>query len=189
MRRLAQLLFALTFALVCGATATASDGTRVFSDGLGDAHGGPDIAAVIISTDPAGTVTMWFDVWLPVGGVLMVALDANADGRDDAAVDRAFMIGREQPGRARVAPFRGSATGKPVAARPRSLKAKVTSGSITISFSRTELRIGRSFLFHAEARSHAMIRTGKSGDLVPDGGCSWRYTLPGRRAVATAASR
>lgn len=172
-RRLLLVLFsALVLAVamsVAGALASprgAAD--QSWTDPAGDAQGGaPDITAVNVSHDTAGTITITVTAPLNDGGML-VFLDTNQNGTFNDSTDKVIGAWGFGP---------GVAVAVLIKSNPLMATVSATTTTVTFSFSKTEAGIATGFGFWVLSQSASQWLTDQRGDTIPDGSGALTYSL------------
>ena len=166
--RARHALFLVVAALACVATisigsATASPRTAAdqsWTDPAGDAvAGAPDMTAVGVSNDEAGTITMTVTVPLNDGS-MMVFLDTNQNGSSSDPTDKitgAFGIGS------------GLAIGIIVKSNPLTAKVTATATTVTFVFSKADAGIAEGFGFWILSQSAAQFGSTRRATCSPTG--------------------
>jgi hypothetical protein len=177
MRRALLLLVAAIALLVVavspgGAGASTSD--QSWTDPAGDALGGaPDLTAVSVSNDAAGTITMNVTVPMVANTAMFVFMDTNMNGNDSDPADRAVIaVGL---GTGVVAPLTYDGSGNAVSIP--SLRMGATATAVTLSFVKTDVGIDLGFGFWLATETEAQISGDVWGDEMPDGNYMYPYLL------------
>jgi hypothetical protein len=176
------LLVALVLAVVAvvavvAVAATAGAATKAnstaFIDPTGDSGNAPDVTAVTVSNDDAGTITFQITIAnRPAFGpqdVLIVAMDTNGN-LSDGAGGLDYVIGSNGS----TALLASEATGSPVTANAPTLKASYTGGVVTISINRADLgnTAGLNFFIQGFGAPGA-----PAAENAPDGNGIWNYQV------------
>jgi hypothetical protein len=185
MKRILMAIFAaLAGALVFAAAGTAE---QSWSDPVGDSNGAPDLTALTVSNDAAGTVAMRFSVPLVPDTNLMVTFDSNLNGKLGDEVDRIIAVGRFPDGSVASFAIGWDASGNVVEKAIPSLTQTVDASTVTISFAKGDLGIGSGFAFWAETTTGAQLDQGVVGDRMPDReNVAWPYAIETAPAPAPA---
>ena len=182
--RARHALFLVVAALACVATVSIGSATaspraaadQSWTDPAGDAvAGAPDMTAVSVSNDEAGTITITVTVPLNDGSMI-VFLDTNQNGSFSDPTDKmtgAFGLGS------------GLAVGIIFKSNPLTAKVNATATTVTFVFPKAEAGIGEGFGFWILSQSAAQFGSDQAGDMFPDGTGVLTYT-PVQAAASSA---
>jgi hypothetical protein len=172
MKRLLLLLSFAASAAVLGVGAATADN---FTDPSGDANGGPDITAVTVTNDAAGTITMDVAVPLTTRNAVLVFMDTDLNGRVSDPTGREIAVMTVAPSVVVALPFANDAEGKPVPMSAPSLKATATATNVTLAFAKADFGINTGFGFWIGTVTSTDADT--MSDEAPNDGM-YTYTLP-----------
>lgn len=167
MKRVMSLMAAAAVVLLVGVSAATAE--QSYSDPAGDAVAGPDITAVTVANDAAGTITVDVTVPLTADTGLGVFVDTNVNGSIDEATDRVLLVVNAA---GVVLPM--ALTGEAAPAQAPSLRVTATPTSVRIVFAKADVAVDKAFAFAV-----ATFGAGDDddlADLAPDDGL-WPYIL------------
>lgn len=154
-----------------GATASPRAAASAWTDPAGDAVGGaPDLTAVQITNDAAGTITTTVTVPMVADTGLMMFMDNNMDQNLEYGVVAMGVA----PGV--VTPMVLSAASKSAVSVP-SLRMSATATTITFSFAKADLGVNDAFVFWLETMTSAQLDNDQVGDQMPEGNAAYMYVL------------
>jgi hypothetical protein len=157
---------------VVALAATASAVAESWTDPAGDAQGGaPDITAVDVSNDAAGTIKMVVTAPLAQGSLALVFMDTNLNGKFDDGTDAMMGAWGLSPDLAISVEFSGADV---VSVRP---TLEVTPTTVAFSFSKSDAGIDTGFGFWVASQSASQFGTDQLGDEMPDGTGTLTYML------------
>jgi hypothetical protein len=177
------LVAGLAVAMSVGAAgaSTRAGADQSWTDPVGDAQGGaPDITAVTVSNDAAGTIRIAITVPMTEEmSTLVVHMDTNLNGKFDDPTDAYLAMASLGPGTAIGLLFKDEPMVSPTATRD------VTSSTVTYSFPKAAANIDKAFAFWIYSQSAAQLGTDQTGDDMPDGTAVMTYVLAAPTAPAT----
>jgi len=165
--------FALAAAVSVGsAGASSSAGAESWTDPVGDAQGGaPDITAVDVSNDAAGTIKVVVTAPVAEASLMYVFLDTNLNGSFEDSTDAMMGAMGLGPDIAVSVVFKNSTV---VSVRA---TLEVTPTTVAFSFPKTDAGIDTGFAFWVASQSASQFGTNQLGDVMPDGSGTLTYTL------------
>lgn len=161
-------LIAVVLLSVSGATATT------WTDPSGDAKGGPDITAVAVTNDDAGTIAFHIDAALVPNGDLAIIMDTNLNGLFSETTDRVIDVFELAPGAVVLVPYGHDAVGHWVPTAMPSVHGSATSTAVDVAVAKTDLGVTDAFAFWVG--TDADIDQEWWSDEAPDLG-AWIYML------------
>lgn len=173
-------MLALVVAVAAGGAGASTQRAldQSWTDPAGDAVGGaPDLTAVQVSNDAAGTITMSVTVPMVANTVMYAFIDADMNGKVADAAGR--IIAAIGMGQGVVMPLAAGydASGNSAVTSIPSLKMTATTTAVTIQFSKTDLGIGPGFGFWLATETEAQMDGDTWGDDMPNGSSMFLYIL------------
>ena len=154
-----------------GAGAATQALASQWTDAAGDAQGGaPDLTAVQVTNDAAGTITTTVTAPMVAGTSMMMVLDTNMDRNPE------YGIVAKGIGSGVVSPLAISVASGGAASIP-SLHMSSTTTTVTFSFAKTDLGVDDAFIFYVATMTDAQLSSGQFGDAMPDGNAAYMYVL------------
>jgi hypothetical protein len=185
-RRVVWALLGLTSALAVTVAASASGAgastqaaaDRSWTDAVGDARGGaPDLTAVRVSHDEAGTITMTVTVSMVDDTDMCVFFDTDLNDEWSDSTGKKIVAVGTGPGVVVPLAYANDADGDAVQASFPSLRMSSTATTVTLSFAKTDLRIGRGFGFWIGTETLAQRFSDSWGDDMPDEEGTFTYVF------------
>jgi len=167
---------ALTVAVAAGGAGASTQrlSDQSWTDPAGDAQGGaPDLTAVTVSNDAAGTITMNVTVPMVASTSMLVMLDTNLNSRIEYGIAAVGM------GPGVVSPFAIAIdpSGNAAATSIASLRMSSTASMVTLSVLKTDLGIDAGFGFKIVTMTDSQLDNGQYGDQLPEGNAMFPYVL------------